>query len=75
MRSQKCLIIDSTYERCSFAEHIGYRLYRFLYELCQSARGQYNIQVLGLANRSPGVSINKNATPNCEQIIEAALAL
>ena len=73
--SRKCLIIDSTFERCSFAEHVAYQLYRSLFEISQGARGQYNIQVLGLADRSPGVSVGKNATPNCQDIIDAALAL
>jgi pyruvate/2-oxoglutarate/acetoin dehydrogenase E1 component len=57
------LIVDTTYERCSIAEHLALKLYQF-------SNKDLQCEVLGMFDRHPGVSRDRNGTPQPELIAE-----
>jgi pyruvate/2-oxoglutarate/acetoin dehydrogenase E1 component len=58
------LIVDTTYERCSIAEHIALTLYKM------SPHRDLQIEVLGMFDKHPGVSRDRNGTPPPELIAD-----
>jgi pyruvate/2-oxoglutarate/acetoin dehydrogenase E1 component len=63
------LIVDSSYETCSFAEHLGYTLHQAGEGLDDCMRA--HIRVLGMKPRHPGVSVETNGTPSAQEIADA----
>ncbi len=51
------LIVDTAYERCSMAEHIALQLYRL------TSKKDFKCEILGMADRHPGVTELENGTP------------
>jgi pyruvate/2-oxoglutarate/acetoin dehydrogenase E1 component len=65
-KTKKGIVIDSSYEICSVAEHIAYKLMN---------KVNATIEVQGMKDYSPGASVKLNLTPTPEKIVKSTIKL